>query len=386
MSIRARVARLVFWSLVGTTTPALALDTEGRSAAVLDFTARQGASADLAATVSDGFASSLRQSGRLGRVVSMADVRTTINFDVNKQMVDCASGSCMAEMGAALGVDYLVSGNVGKVGRVWVVNITMVQSGSGMAVGTVQRFIESNDAADVVLVTPSLVGELLGDAPGALVVRPVDGSPANSAAVLKPAGKKQVEDDPSLSFSPVFPALLGLVPLAGVVTLGGGALVALVLLGGYAILNPSSVDDPLALAGTGAALALGSAGCAPACLVPLAHVATVVHSLAWYRGRYRFLEKGCVGGTSLLLLTTAAAGAGLVVLSGVTLVAGLVVGLFSLDEGLGRAEVNRYDNIGSGFTVMGLGALPLGLTLVVLGLGGVLAGGLALASGVLLPE
>lgn len=60
-------------------------------------------------------------------VIGRDDLKTLLDFEAQKQLVGCTNdSSCMAEIGAALGVDYLVAGNVGKVANTYVVSLRLV--------------------------------------------------------------------------------------------------------------------------------------------------------------------------------------------------------------------------------------------------------------------
>jgi hypothetical protein len=50
-------------------------------------------------------------------VISSKDVQTALGFERSKRLMGCVEGSCMAELGGALGVDVVVSGALGRLGR-----------------------------------------------------------------------------------------------------------------------------------------------------------------------------------------------------------------------------------------------------------------------------
>jgi hypothetical protein len=93
--------------------PARAADAKPKLA-ILDFTAN-GASKELASAAGGVAASELDRLG-VFRIVTTDAIRDLLALEKQKQMLGCAdSASCVAEIGGALGVDYLVSGKVTRL-------------------------------------------------------------------------------------------------------------------------------------------------------------------------------------------------------------------------------------------------------------------------------
>lgn len=82
--------------------------------AVLDFTAR-GATKELAGAAAGIAANELDRMATFHVVTSDA-IRNMLAFEKQRQMLGCADSGCMAEIGGALGVDWLVSGSVTRLG------------------------------------------------------------------------------------------------------------------------------------------------------------------------------------------------------------------------------------------------------------------------------
>lgn len=97
--------------------------------AVLDFTAN-GASKELASAAGGVAANELDRLGAFHVVTSDA-IRTMLAFEKQRQMLGCSDAGCMAEIGGALGVDWLVSGRVtrlaahGGVPETWTLDLTL---------------------------------------------------------------------------------------------------------------------------------------------------------------------------------------------------------------------------------------------------------------------
>ena len=104
---------------------ALKMAPEGMKAAVIDLAAHD---------VSEGIASSLTQllSLELKKfegmgVISRDEIQTMLRFETDKQILQCTSDtSCLVEIGGALGVDWLVSGSVGRLGESYVITLKLM--------------------------------------------------------------------------------------------------------------------------------------------------------------------------------------------------------------------------------------------------------------------
>jgi TolB-like protein len=61
-------------------------------------------------------------------VISRDDIKTMLTLEEDKQLLGCADDtSCVAEVGAALGVEYMVAGHVGKVAGTWIVSLRLIE-------------------------------------------------------------------------------------------------------------------------------------------------------------------------------------------------------------------------------------------------------------------
>ena len=66
----------------------------------------------------------------LGRfdIISGNEILTMLGFENQKMMLGCEDSSCMAELGGAVGADFLVYSNVGLVGSTYVVSVKLIAS------------------------------------------------------------------------------------------------------------------------------------------------------------------------------------------------------------------------------------------------------------------
>jgi hypothetical protein len=80
---------------------------------VLDFTAN-GASKELASAAGGVAANELDRLGAF-QVVTSEAIRSMLAFEKQRQMLGCADTGCIAEIGGALGVDFLVTGKISRI-------------------------------------------------------------------------------------------------------------------------------------------------------------------------------------------------------------------------------------------------------------------------------
>jgi hypothetical protein len=58
--------------------------------------------------------------------MSRADIRSMISFEAEKQLLGCGEESCLAELGGALGVEFLVTGSVSRVGEATLLSLKKI--------------------------------------------------------------------------------------------------------------------------------------------------------------------------------------------------------------------------------------------------------------------
>ena len=154
--------------------------------AVLDLQP-QSVSKELAASATAILASEL---GKLGvfRVISREDIRNMLALEKEKQQLGCeADQACLAEIGGALGVEYLVAGSITRLGTSHVLSLVLNNAKTAQVENRVSETVAGDESALVaaiarsakVLVSPVLKGRegflLLSVAEGGAVVK-IDGT------------------------------------------------------------------------------------------------------------------------------------------------------------------------------------------------------------------
>lgn len=125
MSIRNSVWGFVF---VGWIAISPAQESASLTVAVLNFQG-YGIAAGEAKTLTDRFAAELNRTGKVKLVErnAMEDILREQGF----QQSGCTTNECAAEVGALLGVEQIMAGSIGKVGRTYTVDIRQVSVATG---------------------------------------------------------------------------------------------------------------------------------------------------------------------------------------------------------------------------------------------------------------
>jgi TolB-like protein len=93
--------------------------------AVLDFDAREGVGKGEAASLSDIFCSQLVQTGKYV-VVDRNRIKAILNEQGFQQSEACSSVECIVEAGKILKVEKIFAGVIGKIGRLYTINIQLI--------------------------------------------------------------------------------------------------------------------------------------------------------------------------------------------------------------------------------------------------------------------
>jgi len=79
------------------------------------------------------------------RVVTEADMKAILDYEVKKEACTGESNaSCLSEIGDALGVDFVISGTLGKLGNIYSMNVRMVDTEVAQVLVRAQRAV-TND-------------------------------------------------------------------------------------------------------------------------------------------------------------------------------------------------------------------------------------------------
>jgi TolB-like protein len=127
-------------------------------------------------------------------IIGRSDIASMIGFEQQKKVLGCVEdSSCLAEIGGALGVDYVLIGSLGRLGTLYRVDLKVVDTKKARVLG---RFGESvtNEEEKLVAAVQKGVRQLLtpivtggGDLPPPVVAKPATPVPLPPPPVAKPA-------------------------------------------------------------------------------------------------------------------------------------------------------------------------------------------------------
>ncbi|MBI5511307.1 MAG: hypothetical protein HY903_21305 [Deltaproteobacteria bacterium] len=144
-----------------------------------------GLSADLARTLSQLYAVSVREALPAAKVLSQTDIQELLALETRQQLLGCDDTSCLSQIVGALGAAFLATGSVGRIGDRTMVELRLIDANQATTFGQVSAQVAGNDAR---------VGEALAQLAAHLVDprRPV----AVATLSIWGQGEVQVDDKP----------------------------------------------------------------------------------------------------------------------------------------------------------------------------------------------
>jgi TolB-like protein len=182
--------------------------------AVTEIKAVQGVSPGTATILSDIVVSEVARAGH--DVISQSDIKAMVGFEQQKKMLGCTDdSSCLAEIGGALGVDYMLTGQVGQIGTRFRISLLVVDTKKARVAGRSAQFCDQNEDA-LARAAESTVRELLasittGTAPKIAETKaPADAPPPAKVVAAKadatPPAQIAAAKKPDLAARPAMPA------------------------------------------------------------------------------------------------------------------------------------------------------------------------------------
>ena len=96
------------------------------------------------------------------KVISEGDIDTILDGQEKKQRCGGTDTYCMSEMAGALGVPYIVSGDLGFVGNMWLLNIRLIDVKSVVVINRISKKVKGS-ISEVVDIIPKTIAELFDD-------------------------------------------------------------------------------------------------------------------------------------------------------------------------------------------------------------------------------
>jgi hypothetical protein len=148
-----------------------------------------GVPADVASSLGLLVPTEVRQALPGAAVVSGEEVRSMLGFEAQRQALGCEGDSgCLAEIAGALGVDEVLTGRVGKLGRTFVLELRRIDIKKAKVVASVTSTVTGAED-ELVGAMRALVARVYGlasreSAPAAAVSPPVEPTRTGSRGTL----------------------------------------------------------------------------------------------------------------------------------------------------------------------------------------------------------
>ena len=113
----------------------------GPSVAVFALMPKSGFNREMADVLGDVIVQEVRNSRVFSRAISSKELETLIGFEQQKQLMNCSETGCLAEISGQLGVDLVLTGNIGRVGRLAVINLQLLEVKRGASVASVSKTV-----------------------------------------------------------------------------------------------------------------------------------------------------------------------------------------------------------------------------------------------------
>ena len=156
--------------------------------AALNFKAQRGVEDDLAEMISEAALSVLRNSKRFKSVIGSSDVAAMISAEQQKQALGCDDDSCLAQLGGALGVPYLLTGSLGMLGGRFMLNVKLLAVDEAKVAGRITKMFDGERALGDDLA--ATLQALMDDAFGAQT-KQVTKTPEVAVATVSPPSNRR---------------------------------------------------------------------------------------------------------------------------------------------------------------------------------------------------
>jgi len=151
--------------------PLLAASPAKPRVLVMQLTAGEGVNAGTAQAITAAVLGEVRKRPSFA-VMSPTDVQAVLSVERQKQLLGCSEGTCLADIGGALGVEKIVTGSAAKLGESWMLHLQLVDARNASVLRSADRRKKGGTVDDVLDELPKMVAELFGAAPAATPLPP----------------------------------------------------------------------------------------------------------------------------------------------------------------------------------------------------------------------
>ncbi len=133
--------------------------------AVLDFEARGGVSKEDAASLSDAFQGQIIETGEF-IVVDRNRIKSILQEQGFQQSEACSQVECLVEVGKILKVEKMFAGTIGKVGRIYTINVQLIDVATAQIMQNKSRRHSGEIEELLTDIIPELAGEMAKELTG----------------------------------------------------------------------------------------------------------------------------------------------------------------------------------------------------------------------------
>lgn len=180
-------------------------------------------------------------------VIGRSDINSIIGFEKQKQVIGCSDDStCLAEVGGALGVDFILVGSLGRLGSLYRIDLKLVETKRARVRGRIGVSVEGQEEKLVVAIQKAVRDLLSPETPTEEPVAAVVEPPKEKKPDLAPRPEKKPD---RVAIAPPPPRDEGPTPAGARSSrrtwayVSGGAGLALIAGGAYAGLTAQAAFD-----------------------------------------------------------------------------------------------------------------------------------------------
>jgi hypothetical protein len=195
--------------------------------AVIDLKAKRGIDEMTVSSLTDLICTEIAALGK-HTVIGRDDMQAMLEHVADKQLLECDDTKCLAQVGGALGVQQLMTGNIGMIGTTYLINLKLIDIENVQVLNRISVEYKG-DEAGLIGKLKSCVAELFNEKKPDQVIAttPVPtpvAQPKPAEPQLAPVVLMSKEEEKSGGFPWLWVGL-------GAVVVGGGAAAAYMLLG-----------------------------------------------------------------------------------------------------------------------------------------------------------
>jgi TolB-like protein len=177
---------------------ALALASPAKIA-VMPIAAGEGVEEKTAAALTEAAVAELRRRPDV-QLVTPKEISALLSLEQQKVALGCQNEACIAEIGGALGVDRMVTGDMARLGQSWLVHLKVLDVAKARVVTQADRRIKGGTIDDVLDALPSLAEELFpGGKSAAAPTTVIPAKPPPASATPAPLPPRWSEEPLDLS-------------------------------------------------------------------------------------------------------------------------------------------------------------------------------------------